>query len=465
MRHAQGTYLDGLLQQCVPCDARTVSLTSGATTCAACPFTSARVNASLCVPCPENSKATPYELARCACDVGFYDALFGASLINPVCVPCPLGGDCSTGFLGASEGWWRETTLSDMLYKCREGRCIAEDVVGPLSANWSATSVSVAAPGGAPPANASQLNNDMPTNCVEGFTGPLCSICLPGYTLQSGVCALCDPKDAWEQWPSRSKSGLLIGVSIVVVVVISVAFFQPVVPALEHAVDATISGAKACFTRTKATVTCSKQAAEQATGKPKPPAEQQVSASEAATHAGVARQYDNDLYEARDAQGDNGNRHREHHTSEAACAAADAHAVEVAVAVTAGSLLAQGTRHLHHAVTGGALDDDGDGGTGGSTEAEEMHDSIKASVHFLHMLEEMMEKAQKMAKIIVNVRPVKAGSAGVATRSADRVAPRPTTDLLITLRAAVLSGGVNVFEVAGCTVAKCVAARAAARSL
>jgi hypothetical protein len=196
---------------CAVCDASLVTLTAGATACKPCPAGSARVNASACVDCPGNSRASPFDVARCACNPGWYDTLFGARLTAPVCEACPPGGVCTSGFVEADAGFWRETTADVQFFACREGRCVAEKVTGPLSDGWDAalalallgngttTSSRRALQQAAPaPWSALQLPSRgvTPANCVEGTAGPLCGVCAPGYAMQSGECEPCDAAEA-----------------------------------------------------------------------------------------------------------------------------------------------------------------------------------------------------------------------------------------------------------------------------
>jgi hypothetical protein len=145
-----------------------------------------------------------------------------------VCKECPLGGACDTGLVGAAAGYWRENEQSDAFVQCREGNCLAETVLGPLS-------MLMALPAGNDTLGAGR-------NCLDGNNGPLCGVCIPGYAMQSGVCAPCDPADAWDNWSPGSKAGLLIGCMIFALIVLSFLFFQPLVPSLERSAVA-ISGA------------------------------------------------------------------------------------------------------------------------------------------------------------------------------------------------------------------------------
>jgi len=225
---APGAFLDGLTQSCQLCAVGLISTSTGSTACTKCPPRFAWVNSSLCSPCPDSSVTSPGNPAQCACSSGFYDSRFNASLAEPVCKPCPLGGACGTGLVGAAAGWWRENEHSDAFVQCREGNCLAETVLGPLSML------------AAPTAGNTTLGAGL--NCAEGNGGPLCGLCIPGHAMQSGVCAPCDPADAWDNWSSGSKAGLLIGCIIFALIALGFLFFQPLVPSLER-LSAAIVGA------------------------------------------------------------------------------------------------------------------------------------------------------------------------------------------------------------------------------
>jgi len=162
---------------------------------------------------------------------------------------------CNTGLVGAKEGFWRESTLSNVFFKCREGVCLEEDVVGPLSRPSSNTSAVLFL-------QANTSDATIPTNCVAGNTGPMCGLCVPGYALQSGKCLPCDPKDSFDHWSVGSKLALLLLCIFAGLVLVAFALFQPVVPALERAsaaFSASLSAAEGrivgccccCFRRSK----------------------------------------------------------------------------------------------------------------------------------------------------------------------------------------------------------------------
>jgi hypothetical protein len=255
-----GTYLVGT--SCTACPRGLVATAAGATECAVCLAREAWVNASACAACPANSVTSPYDATVCACDYGYYDTLYGASATEPACKACPVGGSCTSGFVAAAEGWWRESLLSDVLYVCRTGNCLQESVIGPLSKpDASNARAWVQLSGNLTAFNASAAvvgadGDTAPQNCVEGNAGPLCALCLPGYAMQSGACAVCDPKDAFDNWPDGDKTGLLVGCIVFALIFIAFAFFQPLVPALEVAADAIMERITAVPGKLKACITC-----------------------------------------------------------------------------------------------------------------------------------------------------------------------------------------------------------------
>ena len=248
-----GTYLDVLSGSCQPCADDMVTTTVGATACESCPANYARVSASECVPCPDNSRTAPVDPGACACNggVGFYDARFGASKTEPLCLPCPKGAICTSGLAGAAAGYWRSSTVSDVFFRCHLGNCLQENVTGPLSPVDGTAGVS----------NATALrrllaqlvvavtgnlsNATAPTNCVFGNTGALCEMCLPGYAVQEGVCLPCKPTDAWASWNVGSQTALLVGAISGGLTFLAFAFFQPVAPVLEDVAASATAWGKA----------------------------------------------------------------------------------------------------------------------------------------------------------------------------------------------------------------------------
>ena len=228
----RGTYLDGLSQQCEACLPGLVTTSTGATACEPCPPRFAWASASQCVACPENAVTSPNDAAHCACQAGYYDALYGANVTAPSCAPCPLGGVCTTGMLGAAEGYWRPSVLRAELVACRIGNCVAENVTGPLSTPPSGSAVVQQLPSQPP------LADTPSNNCAPGNTGPFCAVCLPGYALQSGACAPCAPEDAWVNWSARARGGLIAGCIIFAIVFLVLVFMLPVLPKLERVTEA-----------------------------------------------------------------------------------------------------------------------------------------------------------------------------------------------------------------------------------
>jgi hypothetical protein len=229
---AAGSYLSGAA--CQPCAVGSVAPLAGAATCFVCPAHTAWMNSTACQVCPNNAITSPATPVQCACAPGFYDSRFGVSLDSPLCLACPLGGVCTTGLVAADQDWWRESTLSDVFYKCLVGNCLPENVTGPLNQQALLANQSVALVAEFLQ-HAPSYTSAAPTNCVLGNAGPLCSLCLPGYVLQSRRCLPCPPGDDWSAWSAGEKSSLVILCAFGGFVVILLAFFQPLLPWLETA--------------------------------------------------------------------------------------------------------------------------------------------------------------------------------------------------------------------------------------
>ena len=144
-----------------------------------------------------------------------------------------MGGVCATGFLAADVDWWRESTTSDTLYKCKVGKCLAEVVVGPLSAS----------PEGNSSTDVPTEASTNPTNCVTGSTGPLCALCLDGYAIQAGECLPCDPADEFSAWSPGYKAALVVLCTLFALLFIALAFFLPLSPRLQAATAKTAGAA------------------------------------------------------------------------------------------------------------------------------------------------------------------------------------------------------------------------------
>jgi predicted outer membrane repeat protein len=403
----------GINASCVACLPVTYAGSAGSDICSVCASGSVSLAAAAsCTPCPTNSLVVAN---ACACAVGYYDATFSATVDAPQCTECPLGAVCTTGTLGAAEGFWREALNDTVFLPCREGNCLEEEVTGPLTvltaAVGNATSRRRRLAGVEP-------ENWPATNCINGTTGPLCGLCIPGYTLQSGVCAYCDPKDAYATWSTNSKAGLLVGAIIFGFIFLAVAVFQPIAPAVERCVAAAGASAQAAQTRALACITCaccrsSDADADKAKAKipPSPccseddfPVTVLSTDSEWATAAKPAvllqdgevvpsplTQTDEAVPAAHAAADGAHPRHypakATHHVAEAAHQAASGQHFMSTTAFGAGLM------------TGGGDADGGtDGGSGGGGGDEVV---VDAALDFVDELEELMEKLQRISKIVI----------------------------------------------------------------
>jgi hypothetical protein len=354
-----GTFLNGHTQACEECAVGVVTTSTGALACAKCPPRFAWASSSSCVACPSNSVTSPNNAAQCACELGYYDSLFGANLTAPVCLACPVGGKCATGFVGAADGYWRETTQSAFFYQCRVGTCVEENVTGPLTLSLSSSNATTAR------RSLLQLsgNASVPENCVDGNTGPLCGRCLPGYSLQSGVCGPCDPKDAFDNWSTGSKGGLLIGCIVAGVIVVAFGLFQPLSPGLERIAAAMVAAAHSVKDALMSCITCG---------------------CCRRTDASTARkQIAHDA--ARGPQSNESNKNETGFVATARDEAVD-HALNSTAAFGLGMAM---------------MGDDNYGDAGSSGSGSEGERAVEAALDFQDEMEELLEALQRYAKIIV----------------------------------------------------------------
>ena len=298
-------------------------------------------------------------------------------------------------------------------------------MTGPFSDAWNDTD-SLAALAHALSANTSAAG-DVPANCVRGNTGPFCGLCLPGYAIQSGECAPCNPKDAWTNWSRGAQAGLLIACLLFALVLLAFAFFQPIVPSLERAVGAALAGGRACFVRGKDVVTCGylksepEGAAEQPDGKgmqqPRAEAEKEEEKGEQKVprYSSIMREFASAEVSSAAAPAA-----VDHGAAEAAAGAAARHEQQPdAAAPRVGAheggergLAAQRTynnRALANATAGatgavGAMalvDVDFDSGQIGDVELHEEHGFVEYTHDLMDALEDGIDRLRKYAKILV----------------------------------------------------------------
>jgi predicted outer membrane repeat protein len=221
-----GSFFDGAASRCSRCAAGFASSQPAAGQCDVCGFdTFSLEGAAYCSACPPNSLDARRN-TECRCSPGYFDALFGRNGTSPECVKCPLGGSCTDGSLLAAEGYWREQPADTVFFKCREGKCLAEQP--PSGARRRRALLSSSSTDDAVVA----LNTS--GNCVAGSTGPLCSLCFPGYAVQGGACAPCDASASWEAWSPGDKAALLALALAFALIFVAFAFFTPLSPTLER---------------------------------------------------------------------------------------------------------------------------------------------------------------------------------------------------------------------------------------
>lgn len=406
-----GTYFSSLSMDCEICPPGLVSTSSAATLCKPCDTGSAWANASTCLSCPPNSITAPFNPGACACTVGFYDTKYGASLLAPSCAACPLiGAVCISGFVGAKEGFWRESTLSDVFLKCREGVCLKELVVGPLSLPSNTSAVNASTHRRLLLQANIRSNATAPSNCVKGNTGPLCGLCVPGYALQSGQCLPCDPKDAFDNWSVGSRAALLVLCIIAGFVIVAFALFQPIVPSLERARAAFWAGLSAAWERVfNCCCFCLRKQASKEDGGNEPGPDLLLVHADIHTrgHTGASLAAHDEAPSADGVAAAHAHAPRRKTTElqEARQEAAD-HGMDTAIASGLGNAVALGIE---------------------LSEDEMEEDVADAMLEGFDGLEELMEQVQRVAKILVNFYQARAYCATAVTHSRPRSLSRPSS--------------------------------------
>ena len=404
-----GAYPDSSSGLCELCPVGTFSA-RGSSACSACESNSVAVTigSASCTTCPSNALSVSNV---CACSSGYYDTLFGASDTAPACATCPTGGTCTSGLVAAAKGYWRETLLDSVFLQCREGNCLEETVIGPLSATTTNTTSSNTTAGRRRLLNTSAARVWEATNCVEGNTGPLCGLCLPGYTIQSGVCAICSPSDSFANWNGTFKSLLYAAAVILGFLAVAVLFFQPLIPRLEKAVDATIEFGSNAATHAKSCIKCAccrKKPEDDATDKAKaePETTQKPESApetqEMAAHTGTAAAAADQPHAVH--QHGAAAFHAKHYSEAAKNANHDAANFQLAGGVAYAAGVASVLRG-----PGDDNDDDDDSDSGGSSSGSgggsvggfSGDGGVDIAVNFTDDLQRALAKLQKMSKIFV----------------------------------------------------------------
>ena len=216
---------------CAPCAPGSVSPGS-ALACTACPPDSYAADGVTCAQCPAGSASAggSTSLLACLCAYGEFP-LFAKNGSIFVCTPCPDGALCdSTVALVplALEGWWHPPGAWTHLYYCDDGMCTSElDSVRAAAASAAAEgrgsaaaplapAPSVVVAGSTSDPAAAVVAGYTAANCRAGHTGPVCSVCLPGWTFVGDFCGTCRPGSSFkESWSVARISGLVVGLALV----------------------------------------------------------------------------------------------------------------------------------------------------------------------------------------------------------------------------------------------------------
>lgn len=124
-----------------------------------------------CIPCDATQTTRAIQstsAAACVCKDGFYRS----SATENACLACPAGMSCMNGTTYLLPGYWRSSASSLLAIPCPGGTraCIGERGMGGLPL--------LGGLGGLPP-------------CGDGYEGPLCQVCAPGYGRIGIDCVQC----------------------------------------------------------------------------------------------------------------------------------------------------------------------------------------------------------------------------------------------------------------------------------
>jgi hypothetical protein len=190
------------LIECQPCPPNYFKRAAGNSACEKCPASSiARggataclcesgaymaPNRAICLACPEPTltlEAGATSIINCVCPVGLYRVAIQDG--RPVCATCPEGTTCDMAgitreTLPLRPGYWRLSPRATRVRKCRP----AEACVGTDMARWR-DQVHLRGWGSDAAFTASL--------CAEGYGGPDCKYCQPGWVegFGGGACGPC----------------------------------------------------------------------------------------------------------------------------------------------------------------------------------------------------------------------------------------------------------------------------------
>ena len=97
----------------------------------------------------------------------------------------------------AMEGYWRPNSSDLEFYECEDSRCDAE------------------------------TSDTIFDNCRDGYSGPVCSLCLEGFAMVSDVCIPCSPSQAYTAWPRSRLYGFMFAVFFLFFILSLAVFLKP----------------------------------------------------------------------------------------------------------------------------------------------------------------------------------------------------------------------------------------------
>ena len=207
-------------------------------------------SSTICATCPVGTTTTgpgAPSVAFCNCASGSYRVplsdVLDASSIS--CMPCPDGARCpgeGDNRAYAREGFWRESLVDAVnFYECKEGICLEEEGLPLVSytvrQQMGGDPLLVKTSGDAGSTLCALLQDpslcippELESKCREGHTGLLCSLCLPGYAVQSGFCEPCERRAAISKWTvGVQTASAAVGGALIILGICAIVWF-PLLP-------------------------------------------------------------------------------------------------------------------------------------------------------------------------------------------------------------------------------------------
>ncbi|GMH55830.1 hypothetical protein TL16_g02001 [Triparma laevis f. inornata] len=225
----EGTYAtDGGASGCKKCPVGTFSPES-ATDCTPCleGAFSDQPGSSTCKVCPQTRYSYEKSSSCSICDVGYFSTPKNQGEQGEVdCQTCPDGASCAkpgttVEDLDVKRGFWRSSRTSSNIVQClNAAACPGSQLPASPSANDTDSNPNLHGTQDSTNSSDSKVLEDGPSDCADGYGGPLCLVCARGYSQSlAGGCNGCpDSSDT-----AMSIAGYALGFPAIIFVLFSLA--------------------------------------------------------------------------------------------------------------------------------------------------------------------------------------------------------------------------------------------------